>query len=82
MVPLLLAVMLFFWFIAFMGGANDNLHTINKVENLQHLQEKLLYSAMKYRYEVKVDNPKMSDSELDLKVNQYINNMMRLNNIE
>ena len=46
-VPLLLAVMALFWFIWIMGGSADTLHRVNKVEDLQHLQERLLPAAMK-----------------------------------
>jgi len=54
--PLLLAVMSLFWFIWFMGGAADNLHKVNEVEDLQHLQERLLSAAMqKYIDEIQTD---------------------------
>ena len=45
--PLLLAIMAMFWFIWIMGGSADALHRVNKVEDLQHLQERLLPAAMK-----------------------------------
>jgi len=44
--PLLLAIMAMFWFIWVMGGATDTLHRVNEVEDLQHLQERLLPAAM------------------------------------
>ena len=81
-VPLILAIMLLFWFIAFMGGASDNLHNINNVEHLRHIQEKLLLSAIKYRYELQTEDPTLSEDELDSRVNDYINTMMQLNRIE
>ena len=65
-----------------MGGANDNLHNISQVENLQHLQERLIVSAMKRRYELAEANPNMSDEELDSAVDQYIHHMMKSNNID
>ena len=85
-VPLFIAIMLLFWFIAFMGGANDTLHSVNNVTNLQQLQKKLLVSAMKYRYELEREarnkNTTITDAELDAKVNDYINQIMILNKIQ
>jgi len=85
-VPLFLAIVVLFWFIAFMGGANDNLHAVNNVENLRHLQGKLLLSAMKHRYdleaEAKAQGVELSDAELDKRVNGYINFMMVQNKIQ
>jgi len=85
-VPLFLAIMLLFWFIAFMGGANDTLHSINNVKNLQYLQTKLLQSAMRYRYslekEAQESGKTLSESDLTKKVNIYINDIMELNGIQ
>lgn len=85
-VPLFLAVLLLFWFIAFMGGASDTLHSVNNVENLQHLQKKLLVSAMRYRYalesEAREAGTILTDAELDAQVNVYINQIMVLNKIQ
>jgi hypothetical protein len=85
-VPLFLAVMLLFWFIAFMGGANDTLHSVNNVENLQHLQKKLLVSAMRYRYHLEQEardaGVSLTDEQIDLQVNAYINEIMVLNKIQ
>ncbi|MFT7860535.1 MAG: hypothetical protein ABXS93_06335 [Sulfurimonas sp.] len=86
LVPLLIAIMILFWMIAFMGGANDNFHVVNKVTNLQNLQEKLLISSVRYRYmiaeEAKEQGITLSDEELDQKVDQYIQHIMEENNIE
>jgi hypothetical protein len=81
-VPLMLAIALLFWFIAFMGGSDDTLHSVNNVENLQHLEEKLLFPALKYRYDLQEANPGLSEQELDIKVNEYVNEMMLLNKIQ
>ncbi len=81
-VPLFLAISLLFWFIWFLGGSNDQLHRINEVEHLQHLQERLILPAVKFRYELKVANPSMSDVELDTQTDAYIDQMMVLNKIQ
>lgn len=81
-VPLMLAIFALFWFILFMGGENDNLHNINQVENLQHLQERLLLSAIKRRYELEKENPNMSDLEISNAVDAYIHNIMIINKID
>jgi len=85
LVPLFLAIMVLFWFIAFMGGANDNLHAVNNVEHLRHLQGQLLRSAMEQRYkleeEARANGVVLSESELDQKVNDYINFIMVQNKI-
>jgi len=86
LVPLFLAIVVLFWFIAFMGGANDNLHAVNNVENLRHLQGKLLLSAMKHRYdleaEAKAQGTSLSEAELNQRVNGYINFMMVQNKVQ
>lgn len=81
-VPLMLAIFVLFWFILFMGGENDNLHSINKIENLQHLQERLLVSAIKRRYELAQADPSLSAVELNSAVDAYIHNIMKSNNID
>lgn len=86
LVPLLIAVMMLFWFIAFMGGSNDDLHTVNNVTNLQHLQEKLLISSVRYRYKVIAEaqeqNLTLTEDEIDQKVDAYIEYIMVSNKIE
>jgi len=81
-VPLFLAIMLLFWFIMFMGGSSDTLRAVSNVENLSHLQTKLLLPAEKFRNELKRANPSLSDDELDRRANIYVNNMMVLNKIQ
>jgi hypothetical protein len=80
-VPLFLAIVTLFWFIWFMGGENDNLHRVNELENLHHLQERLLLPAMKRRYELAEADPSLSDVQLDEAVDAYIDEMMVLNEI-
>ncbi|MBN2869554.1 MAG: hypothetical protein JXK04_01200 [Campylobacterales bacterium] len=80
-VPLLIALMLFFWFIWFLGGENDSLHRINKVQHLHHLQEELVIAAMQQRIELEQAHPEWSSAQLDAAVNQYVNDMMAINNI-
>lgn len=86
LVPLLIAVMLVFWFIAFMGGNSDNLHAVNEVTNLQKLQEKLLIPAVRYRYKIykesKEQGTPLTEAELDQKVDAYVHYMMIENKIE
>jgi hypothetical protein len=80
-VPLLLAVMILFWFIWTLGFEGDNLHRINEVQNLQHLQESLVVPAMKRRYELAKANPQMSEEELRVAVDAYIDEIMVVNKI-
>lgn len=86
LVPLFIAVMTLFWFIMFMGGSDDNLHTINNVSNLQKVQEKLLISSVKYRYKAKAEadeqNITLSGAQLDQKVDVYVEYIMIENKIE
>lgn len=81
-VPLILAIFALFWFILFMGGENDNLHNINQVENLQHIQERLLVAAIKRRFDLEKENPNMSETEINNAVNTYIHNIMIVNKID
>lgn len=81
-VPLILAIFALFWFILFMGGENDNLHNINQVQNLQHLQERLLVAAIKRRFDLERENPNMSETEINNAVNTYIHNIMIVNKID
>ena len=82
LVPLLLAISLLFWFIWFMGGEDDNLHKVNQVENLQHLQERLVLAAAQKRYELKKQHPTWDDAKVDAEVNTYIHNIMKINKID
>ena len=83
-VPLFLAIVMLFWLIWFMGGADDSLHRVNEIENLQHLQEQLLLPAMKRRYELAAEADwSLSDEDLELAVDtNYIDQMMILNKIQ
>ena len=81
-VPLFLGIALLFWFIWFFGGANDNLHKVNQLENLQHTQDRLLIAAAKKRSELEQENPHMSEDDINKSVNTYIHNMMKLNKID
>jgi len=82
-VPLLLAIMLFFWFIWFLGGESDTLHEINNVEHLHHIQEELVISAMqeKIRLEQNQSVSNLTDSQIDDAVNGYVDQMMLNNQI-
>jgi len=82
LVPLLLAIMLLFWFIWFFGGENDNLHKVNQIENLQHTQERLIIAACRKKQELRDANASLSEVQLNEKVNQYIHNIMILNKID
>lgn len=82
LVPLLLAIMLLFWFIWFMGGESDNLHQVTQLENLQHTQERLIIAACRKKQELHDANASLSDKQLNKKVNNYIHNIMKLNKID
>lgn len=81
-VPLFLAIALLFWFIWFLGGANDNLHKVNQLENLQHTQDRLLQAAIQKRYELEEADPSLTDDELDAQVDTYIKEIMKVNSID
>lgn len=81
-VPLLLALFLLFWFIWFLGGENDRLFQINKVQNVHHVQEELIISAMQQRLELEQLHPEWSGQQLDEAVNHYVNEMMKINKIQ
>lgn len=80
-VPLLIAIMLFFWFIWFLGGESDFLHEVNSIEHLEHIQEELIYSALQERIALEQAHPDWSDTKLDQEVNLYVNKMMEANKI-
>jgi hypothetical protein len=86
--PLLLAIMAMFWFIWIMGGSTDTLHRVNKVEDLQHLQERLLPAAMqKYIDEVQKSGPdgETMDTKRDRarqKAHDEIQNIMQRNQVD
>lgn len=80
-VPLLLSLLLLFWFIWFMGGENDMLLQINKTQNLHHLQEELVIAAVQQRLELEQAHPEWSNAQLDEAVNHYVNGMMKINKI-
>ena len=81
-VPLFIAIIMILWFMMTMGQENDQLHKINNIENLQRTQERLLYSAIKKKYELQKANPDKSESWVDSKVNEYIQQIMKRNNID
>jgi len=81
MVPLFLAIMLLFWFIMFMGGASDTLRGVNNVENLRHLQTKLLLPALKEKYRQERELGK-SPTAASLTAEAYVKRMMYKNNID
>ena len=85
-IPLLIAVMLIFWFAYFMGGANDTLHKVNKVTNLQHIQDKLVIAAIRYRAKIEAEAREqglnLSEAEIDKKVDSYIEYVMKRNKID
>lgn len=81
-VPLILALMLFFWFIWFLGGENDMLFEINKIEHVQHVQESLIIPAIQERLKLEQANPSWSKAQLDEAVDKYIDEMMKINKIQ
>ena len=89
-VPIFLAIMVLFWFIWFLGGESDQLHKITQIENLQHLQERLLTASIQ-RYDAAraaylEANPNASESKLDevgtQSADAYIHVIMQSNNID
>lgn len=64
--PLLLAIMSLLWFAYIMGGGADTLHRVNEIEDLQHLQERLLPSAMK-KYIDEMQTDTLDGESLDAK---------------
>jgi len=81
-VPLLIAVMMMFWFMMIMGNENDQLHKINSIKNLQNTQERLLYSALKRKYDLQQAYPEKSEVDIDKEVDLYITQIMKMNNID
>jgi hypothetical protein len=81
-VPLFIAIMLLFWFMWIMGGANDSLHKVNQLENLQRTQERLIIAALRKKQELRDTNASMTETELNSEVNKYIHNIMVLNKID
>ena len=89
LVPLLLAIMLLFWFIAFMGGESDNLHKTSNLINLNNLQDKLLISAMNKRYDLATDEQDLyseidekKKKALDKKISDIVHAIMKKNKID
>jgi len=80
-VPLFLAIMLLFWFIMFMGGSSDTLRGVSNVENLRHLQTKLLLPALKEKYKQERELGK-SGPAASAAANAYVKKMMYKNNID
>ena len=78
-VPLFIGIMLLFWAFIFLGNGGDTLHSVNKVENLNHLQVKLLIPVAKYKQGL--EDAGVTDPELTEKVDAYVDNIMKLNNI-
>jgi len=58
------------------------LHKVNQIENLQHLQDRLLQSAIIKRYELAEADPSLTDDELDAAVDKYIKEIMKVNGID
>ncbi|QSZ41957.1 hypothetical protein GJV85_07495 [Sulfurimonas aquatica] len=81
-VPIMLSILVMFWFIWFLGGESEQLQSISEHENLQHLQENLLVAAVKRRYALAEADPSLTDAELDRLVDDYIDQVMVLNKIQ
>jgi len=78
-VPLLIGVMLIFWFIWFLGQEGDNTHKINRLENLQNLQHLLLSAAINRKIELM--HTDLNNTAVNDKVDGYIRSMMNANHI-
>ena len=83
LVPLILAVMLLFWFIMFMGGANDNLAKVNGIVHHQNLEERLLKAAAAKYIQLEEQNKEaetpLSEAEMKALVDAYIARMIDKN---
>lgn len=80
-VPLFIGIMLLFWAIMFLGSGGDTLHSVNKVENLSHLQTKLLVPAVKKYYVERYEKNK-TDAKANETANSYIKTIMQKNGID
>jgi hypothetical protein len=80
-VPLMFAIVVLFMFIMFMGGASDTQKAVNSVENLQHLQSKLLLPALKKKYKEERENG-LSPTAASASANAYVKRIMQQNSID
>ena len=80
-VPLFIGIMLLFWAIMFLGSGGDTLHSVNKIESLQHLQTKLLVPALKKKYEEEIEKGS-SPTAASAMANNYIKTIMKKNGID
>ena len=85
-VPLLMAIMLLFWFIMYWGGASETLQALNSVGHLQKIQQKLVIPSVRYYCKTKAEAQQtgatLSKTELEMKTNLYVKHIMVSNNIE
>ena len=80
-VPLFFGIVILFGFIFFMGGASDTLKSVSNVEQLSHLQTKLLLPALKKRYEEERDKG-LPAPQAAANARAYVKKMMYKNNID
>jgi predicted PurR-regulated permease PerM len=80
-VPLMFAIVVLFMFIMFMGGASDTQKAVSSVENLKHLQSKLLLPALKKRYQEERENG-LSQTAASASANTYVQTIMQNNGID
>lgn len=81
-VPLFIAIMLLFWFIAFMGTQSDTLKKVTDIENVSHLHDRLIYAVTKRYYELKAENPSWDDAKLQEETSKYAHIIMQSNNVD
>lgn len=80
-VPLFFAIVALFMFIMFMGGASDTQKAVSSVENLQHLQTKLLLPALKKKYTEERQNG-LFPTAASVSAENYVKTIMQKNGID
>ena len=85
-VPLFLAIMILFWFIAFMGGVNDNQEHLNSLVNVKNVEQRLVTAAMMKKIDKMEENTKSAGTLSEVEINQLVSDdmksMMVSNNID
>ena len=82
-VPIFLAITLFFFVIMFMGGTNDTLGTVSKVKHLQHIEAKLAVPALKLYDELDRGERNIvnADGNVTKDVEDYVKTIMAKNGV-
>ncbi len=87
-VPIMLAIMLIFWAIWFVGERSEDTKVISNVEKLQELHENAAMYAMQRKIDLlqenalKDENERLNDDEINATINQEVSDLMRKNGID